>query len=281
MRILRSMLLILFIITSLVFGIDQYRSYKDRDKIAPAITITNDVLHLSVKSTDEDLLNGVTAEDDRDGNVTSSLVIAGKSNFIEEGVIRVDYAAFDSHNNIGTNSRRVIFDDYHSPRFSSKHPLILRSESTYDFSFFRADDVLSGDISNKVKILSDSYASATSTEYPIELEVTNSYGDVEKLNLVLDVLSAKEYSNPRPALSDYIIYVPVGTEVDLESYLIGICQGDKTISFEESNYSKGYIEIENNIDYSVPGKYTVIFTLWRSYSSYTETKMIVIVTEDF
>ena len=86
------------------------------------------------KAKDEDFLQGVKAEDDVDGDVTSTLSVAGKSNFIEEGVIRVDYAAFDSHNNIGTYSRKVIFDDYHSPRFASKAPLALRSESSYAFS---------------------------------------------------------------------------------------------------------------------------------------------------
>ena len=63
MRILRTLLLILFIITSVVFGIDQYRSYKDKDKNAPIISCDNDVMHLSVDSTDEDLLKGVDPEE--------------------------------------------------------------------------------------------------------------------------------------------------------------------------------------------------------------------------
>lgn len=283
MRILRITLLILFIITSIIFGIDQYRAYKDKDNNAPVIKSNEDTLHLSVHSTDEDLLNGISAEDDRDGNVTSTLSVAGKSNFIDEGEIRVDYVAFDTHNNIGTYSRRVIYDDYHSPRFSSKMPLIvLRSDSSYDFSFFQAEDVLSGDISNKIKVFSDAYSlDSISSEYPIELEVTNDYGDVEKLNLVMDVLTNTEYNRPYPALSEYIVYTPVGIEIDLESYVFGIRQGDKTLSFEETNYDLRDIEITDQIDYGIPGIHTVTFTLWRSYSSYTETKMIVIVTEDF
>ena len=284
MRILRVLLLIIFMITSLVFGIDQYRSYKDRDKNAPIITSREEILHLNTDSTEDDLLRGVSAQDDRDGDVSKSLVVAGKSNFIEEGMIRVDYAAFDSHNNVGTYSRRVIYDDYHSPRFSSKKPLmVLRSDSSYDLSFFRAKDVLDGDISNKIKIISDSaYASDSSSEFPIELEVTNSYGDVEKLNLVLDVYTNIEKNLPYPGLSEYIVYTPVGEEINPESYLIGIRQGDVVLDFEKTNYSKAYIDIDDNdIDYNTPGKYTVTFTLWRSYSSYTESKMIVIVTEDF
>ena len=282
MRILRTLLLILFLITAAVFGINQYLLYKDRDNVAPVISSSEEVLHLSVKSKDKDLLKGVSAEDDRDGNVTSTLVIAGKSNFIEEGVIRVDYAAFDSHNNVGTYNRRVVFDDYHSPRFSSKTPLVLRFESSYDFSFFQAEDVLDGDISNKIKILSDTYTTTTSAEYPIEMEVTNNYGDVEKLNLVMDVLTSTEYNRMYPALSDYIIYIPVGAEeVDYASYITGIRRGDKLLEFEETRYDARDIDIEDYVDYNTPGKYTVVFSLWQSYTLTTETKMVVIVTEDF
>lgn len=281
MRILRVFLLILFIITSLVFGVDQYRSYKDQDKNAPIITASTEVLHLSVDSTDEDLLRGVKAQDDRDGDVTSSLVIAGKSNFIEEGVIRVDYAAFDSHNNVGTYSRRVFYKDYHSPRFSSKKPLTLRSESTQDFSFFHAEDVLSGDISNKIKIISDAYATTSSSEYPIEMEVTNNYGDVEKLKLVLDILTSSEYNLQRPALSEYIIYVPVGEEVDFEPYITGIRKGDKVLPFEDTVFTIEDVEIDDYIDYESPGKYTVEFSLTSSKTKTGIAKMIVIVTEDF
>ena len=281
MRVLRVLLLIIFVITSLFFGIDQYRSYKDKDVNAPTITADKEVLHLSVKSTDDDLLKGVTAIDDRDGDVTSSLVIAGESNFIEEGEIRVDYAAFDSHNNIGTYNRRVIYDDYYSPRFSSKKPLVLRSDMSYDFSFFRAYDVLSGDISNKIKILYNTTVADSSSEYPIVLEVTNSYGDIEKLDVVLELQTNSEYNRSCPALSEYIVYTPVGEEIDLDFYLIGIRFGDSVMDFEKTDYYRGNVDIEDNVNYNMPGIYTVTYSLWRSYSQHTETRMIVIVTEDF
>lgn len=281
MRVFRILLLILFIITAAVFGVNQYLSYQNRDNKAPVISSNQDVLHLSVKATDEDYLRGVIAEDDHDGDVTSTLVVSGKSNFIEEGVIRVDYAAFDSHNNVGTYSRKIIFDDYYSPRFSSKSALVLRSGTSHDFSFFEAEDVLNGDISNKIKILTNTYSTGSSSEYPIEIEVTNSYGDVAKLDLVLDVLTGIEYNNLYPALSEYIVYLPIGDELDYSSYLIGIRQGDNFMDFEEAEVSKEEIKIEDYVDYNFPGVYNVVFSLWQSYTLTTETKMVVIVTEDF
>ena len=216
-----------------------------------------------------------------DGDVTSTLAIAGKSNFIDDSMIRVDYAAFDSHNNIGTYSRKVIFDDYHSPRFSSDKALVLRSDSSYDFSFFGAEDVLDGDISNKIKILSDAYTTTTSSEYPIVIEVTNNYGDVQKLNLVLDVLTNSEYNRQYPALSEYIVYAPVGGEIDPVQYIVGIRQGNRFLDFADTEFRIEDIRIEDYVNYQKPGKYTIIFSLPYSKTVTTETKMIVIVTEDY
>ena len=281
MRFLRGLLLIMFIITSVVFGINQYFSYKDRDNKPPVITSSEELIHLSVKAKDEDFLAGVKANDDVDGDVTSTLVIAGKSNFIEDGVIRVDYAAFDSHNNAGTYSRRVVFDDYHSPRFSSDAALVLRYDTSYDFSFFSAEDVLDGDISNKIKILSDAYTTTNSSEYPIEMEVTNNYGDVVKLNLVLDVLTNIEYNYQYPALSEYIVYTPIDSELDFSRYVIGIRQGDKILDFEDTDHTAEDIKIEEYVDYHNPGQNIVRFTMHYTDKVSTETKMIVIVTEDY
>ncbi len=281
MRFLRTSLLILFILTSIIFTYDQFRSYKDRDDLAPEINCNEELIHLSVNATEKDFLKGITAQDDKDGDVTSTLVIAGKSNFIEKGLIRVDYAAFDSHNNVGTYNRRVVFDDYHSPRFSSTKPLLTRSETTSDFSFFGATDVLDGDISNKIKVTYDVNSNDSITEFPFNMEVTNSYGDIEKLDLSLDVVTNKEYNRQCPALSDYIIYVPLGSEIDLSSYIVGIRQGDNVLDFEETDYYKEDIIIDDYTDYERPGVYTAEFSLRIAYSTYTVTKMVVIVTEDF
>ena len=157
----------------------------------------------------------------------------------------------------------------------------MRMSSSYDFDFFGAEDVLSGDISRKVKIVTSSSGSASTGEYPVVLEVTNDYGDVEKLSLILHVCSASEYNRYRPSLSDYIVYIPVGEEIDLRSYLIGIRQGDRELSFEEAEVNADSITIDDSlVDYSTPGVYSVDFDLRLSYDQTTETEMILIVTED-
>ncbi|MBR3151286.1 MAG: hypothetical protein IKF46_04805 [Erysipelotrichaceae bacterium] len=280
MRILRIALLILFLITSAVFGVDRFYSYRDRDNTAPVFSSNSDEIILSVRDSESELLKGISATDDRDGDVTSTIVVAGKSNFIDDGVIRVSYAAFDSHNNVGSYSRRVTYTDYRSPRFSSSKPLVLRSGSTYDYSFLQAEDVLCGDISPKIKMMTS--FDDTAPECTVNLEVTNDYGDISKLELILDVYGTAEYNRMHPALTEYIIYVPVGEEIDLSSYLAGIWQGDKVLTFEEAEIDPARIYMDDDlVNYDEPGVYSAFFYLPIDRNTTTETRLLVIVTEDY
>ena len=280
MRTLRIALLILFLITAAVFGVDQFRSYRDRDVSPPVFSSSSDELVLSVRDGDAELLNGLSAVDDRDGDVTSTIVIAGKSNFIEDGVMRVTYAAFDSHNNVGSYSRRVTYEDYHSPRFLSAEPLVLRSGSSYDYSFLQAEDVLSGDVSSKIKLMTT--VDDAEKQCTVNLEVTNDYGDISKLELPLDIYGTAEYNRMHPALSEYILYVPVGQKPDLLYFLTGIWQKGELLTFEEAEIDPAYIYTDDDlVNYEEPGVYSAFYYLPLDRSTTTQTRLLVIVTEDY
>lgn len=280
MRILRFLLLVLFLITSVVFGVDRFYSYRDRDDIAPVISCDRDEIVLSVRDSETELLKGVSAVDDHDGDVTSTIVVAGKSNFIDDGVIRVSYAAFDSHNNVGSYSRKVTYSDYRSPRFMSNKPLVLRSGNNHDYSFLQAEDVLSGDISPKIKIMT-AFDDSTPGECIVNLEVTNDYGDISKLELMLDVYGTAEYNRMHPALTEYIVYVPVGEKIDLSSYLTGIWKGDEYLTFEEAEIDPAFIYTDDDlVNYDEPGVYSAFYYLPIDRNTTTETRLLVIVAED-
>ena len=289
MRVLRILILIAFIITAGLFAWHEVQWVADRDDQPPVISADADEITVSVNAQNEDFLKGMTATDERDGDVTSSLVVAAKSNFIEEGVIRVDYAAFDSHNNVSTYSRTARYSDYSSPRFSSAMPFVFKKSTSYDFNFIKASDVLDGDITNKVKVIYSSLYSAT-TEAPVTLEVTNSVGDIEKLDLNLRILTQQEYGEYRPALWDYIVYTTPGKEIEPWNYISGVWRSGEYYSFEDSEFE--YADITFNaagINYNVPGVYELIFTLEpeedkdnprNSSVHYGSTVMYVIVRDE-
>ena len=261
MRALRILILLVFIVTGVLFGVNEYRYLSDIDDEPPVITSNSEEIALSVESGEEDYLQGVIAIDETDGTVTDSLVFAGRSNFIEEGLVRADYAAFDSHNNVGTYSRNVRFYDYRSPQFSSLKPLMFKKSSSYDFDFIQASDVLDGDISNKVKILYSNLYSATE-DAPILLEVTNSVGDIEKLEINVRIVTPQEYNHLYPALWGYITYAKVGEPIDPWGMVAGTWQNGEYYGFEETEYDYENVTVDANaVDYDTPGVYEIIYHL--------------------
>ena len=261
MRILRILILIVFLITAGFFGVNEMRYLSDLDDEPPLITANSEEITLSVTADDAEYLSGVNASDGRDGDVTDSLVIAGKSNFIEEGLIRVDYAAFDSHNNVGTYSRMVRYSDYVSPKFVLEEPFMLRKSTSYDFDFIKATDVIDGEISNKVKVLYSNLYSAV-TDAPITLEATNSVGDIEKLELNVRILTPQEYALYRPALWGYVVYTTVGERIEPWYSVAGVWQNGNYYAFEETDFDYENIAIDSSlVDYDTPGVYEIIYYL--------------------
>lgn len=80
--------------------------YLNLDKTAPEISFVEDDGRLiySESMNEEELLEGVSAFDDKDGDVTESLVVE-KVSETAYGKVIVTYAALDSSNNVAKKSR--------------------------------------------------------------------------------------------------------------------------------------------------------------------------------
>ena len=89
-RFRRMTVLILEIAVFVTGGFILFERMRE-DKIAPEIFFENDRIEVSVNATDEELLKGVTATDDRDGDVSASLVVERLSEFTAPGVRKVTY----------------------------------------------------------------------------------------------------------------------------------------------------------------------------------------------
>ena len=119
MRIVRIIMVVFSILAAFVFGYTLYNRRVVDDKEAPVITADADSLMVSITATDEELLKGMKANDNLDGDITNTLVVLSKSKFISKGVLHANYAAFDSSKNVGTYTREITYVDYVSPRFST------------------------------------------------------------------------------------------------------------------------------------------------------------------
>ena len=269
MRRLRLLLLVFFLVVFAAFMFSSIREYLTSDFEAPVISADSEVMNLSVEAIDAALLSGMTAEDNLDGDVTDTLVVVSKSKFIAKATRNVSYAAFDKSNNVGTFVRKLVYTDYHSPRFVLTEPLrFVAGNSSYDYlRHMRAVDCLDGNLSSQIKITmgnTETASESTSTQ-PIHVIVTNSAGDTSSLSLTATFEDYETYSKASPALSEYIIYLKIGEKPNYRSYLEGIWTAGNTRKFSELRFDPDEdVEIDDSaVDYRTPGVYTVTYKLTR------------------
>lgn len=270
MRRLRLLLLIFFLVVFAVFMTTNIHEYLTSDYTEPVISADEDVMKLSVNATEEDLLRGMTAQDNLDGDVTDSLVVVSKSKFIAKATRNVNYAAFDENNNVGTYTRKLVYTDYHSPRFVITQPLrFVAGNSSYNYlRSVRAIDCLDGNITSQIKITfgDTETASEAVSEQKVNIQVTNSAGDSSVLALTATFEDFDSYSTPSPGLSDYVIYIETGEKPDYRVYLDGIWMAGNTRRFSDLSINPDEdIKIDDSkVDYDAPGVYIVTYTLSHS-----------------
>lgn len=269
MRRLRLLLLVFFLVVFAIFLASSVREYLTSDYEAPVISSDTDTLNLSVNATDQELLSGMIAVDNLDGDVTGSLVVVSKSKFISAGVRNVNYAAFDNSNNVGTYMRKLVYTDYHSPRFVMNEPLrFVAGNSSYDYlRHISAVDCLDGNLSSQIKITfgQTETASESVSSQKVNLQVTNSGGDTSVIELTVTFEDFESYSKASPALTDYIIYIQVGEKPNYRAYLNGIWTAGNTRRFSDLGFDPDEdVSIDDSrVNYQRPGVYTVRYSLTR------------------
>lgn len=264
--IILILLTLIFVASAIIFN-----HYKDLSPQYPQINFYGKDISVSVDAADQELLNGVTATDPEDGDVTDSLVVEGVSSVIKDNKIKVTYAAFDSENHVTKEERTVKFVDYKSPHFTMTAPLIFRESNNIEIvPLIGAEDVFDGDISRSVKysIITNGIALNEAGEYEILVSVTNRIGDTSTLPLAVEITE----EDPNPAmitLSDYLIYLNEGDEFDPKEYVQSY-----TVNKVEHTSASG-LRITSEVDTDEPGVYTVDY----SYNGRIEsrTRLIVVV----
>ena len=284
MRNVRIVIVIFFSVVAVFFAVNYIRERLNTDYYAPIIQADSDTLSVSVKATDADLLEGMSAHDNLDGDVTDTLVVVSRSKFISKGVLWVNYAAFDSNNNVATYSREVTYADYVSPHFHMDAPLRYASGgSTPDYlEHITAEDCVDGDITKQVKITTGSKEAVSDavTQQKVNIQVTNSCGENASLELTVSMEDYSTLNQPAPALKDYVLYVEKGGSLDLWSNLTGIWAGGNTRGFEGTGFSEENVSIfDGGLNLDVPGVYKVIYQLTQDNMDYGTAELIVVVEE--
>lgn len=250
MRILRGISIVLFAVTLVVFSIFYIYQTKNHDDTKPEITIATDYIEVRCDATDEELLKGVSAVDEKDGDLTDKVVVESVSRFIKPGVCEVTYAVCDSNNHVAHATRRVGYSDYEPPKFKLTQSLCFSLYQHVNIGeCIRAVDSIEGDISGNIVVTSSDYTASVTGVFNIEMTVTNGKGDTSRLKLPL-IMEDRSLSAPVIKLSDYLIYVDKNQPVDFRDYIVS------ALSKNEENLISA-VEIDDNVNFKESGIYTV------------------------
>ena len=271
MKLMRIIISIVFVFVTLaslaVFIGEKVRT----DKTIPQITIEGELIEVSLKATDEELLQGVTAYDEKDKDLTEKIIIESVSGFTEKGVSKVTYAVCDSDNNVSKATRKIRYKGYESPKFKVTGNLCFSLYERIDITDkIEAWDSLQGNITYSMITTSENYSVTEAGAYSIDVTVTNKKGDTSTITLPL-IIEDRPISVPVIELKEYLVYAKKGSSIDFQSYIVDALEGEKSL--------KKNVLVESTVDFGKPGTYQVHYYVTGSEGLRGHSVLTVVVGE--
>ena len=304
---------VFFVAALALLGVYMVRDKAGQDRAEPVIKVDGDRIEVSVKDSEEALLQGVTAEDAEDGDLTDKVIVESIGRFGADGCRTVTYAVIDSDSLVGHATRKLAYTDYTPTRFSMDKPLSFEMGTTNLTSRIFAFDSLDGDLTSGVKLTSEEGIEVNQSGiYKAQLKVTNSAGATTVLPVNIEIYDpAVRSSVPLITLSDYVVYIARGADFDPAKYLQSVTTRGTEYTFtkeegtysvtdaaegftkEEGTYSVAdaaegtqgntisyeYVGIESNVNPEVAGNYEVQYTFSDGMGITGMTTLYVVVTE--
>lgn len=269
MKFFRLASVLVFAATLIFYNHTIRQREKDTDTTMPQIIAQDFTLELSIHDSEDALLQGLSAWDEKDGDLTSHILVAEKSDFTDAGSFEVSYVVFDSDLHCAQYTRTIHYVDYESPRFSLAAPLVFTANSKIDLlSYISASDSLEGDISRDIELIDSEIDLQTPGIYPIRLQVTNSYGDMAEVELNVCVQAAASYG-PVITLSDYLIYVDAGTAFDPVGQITSVVHSDGSV------IDPSTVAISGSFNTQIPGCYHLTYSV--TYGGRTGSAYLTVV----
>lgn len=272
MKVFRIIVSVLFVITTIAASIVFITELVETDKTIPIIKVEDKMIEVSLQATDEELLRGITAYDEKDKDLTDQIVIESISRFIEKGTSKVTYTVCDSDNNVSKATRLIKYVGYESPKFQVKGNLCFSLFEHININdLIVATDSLEGNISSKVVVTSENFSPSISGAFSLNVTVTNLKGDTSTITLPL-IVEDRPINVPQIELKEYLVYTEKGKTIDFKSYIIDAID-DYTVSLKDQ------IVIESNVDFKTPGTYHVHYYATNSQGLRGHSVLTVIVEE--
>jgi hypothetical protein len=259
------------IVAILAVAITLFRGYlfitkSDIDE-GPIITCDQEVFELECGQDLNELLQYVSAYDEKDGNIEK--IFVESSFYLYEGnKSKVAFVAIDSDSNISKCEREVIYIDYAPPVLTMNSSGIFVATDAFSFvNLFSAQDKFEGDISSRVKIICESYSKNSVGTFPMKAKVCNVFGDTVELEFNLYAL--REPYSKHIELSQYVLYLSAGQEKpDFKTY-ISDCSGSVD----------NVIIDDSSLNLSEAGSYEVCYRIGDDKNIEAFNRLVVVVGE--
>ncbi len=270
MRYVRIAVTVLFFVSVVFFGYVKYSEQAKIDDTHPTISGSSEPLKIPCDYTEEDLLQGLSAFDEKDGDITDEIMVDNLVPSLEKGKCKANYVVFDSSNHPATFSRDVIFIDYRSPQIHLSKPMVFqKNENENIFNYIGAVDVIDGDITSLLRMNTNTNMLETG-DYAVNVEITNSLGDFYEIEIPVHIVDNVD-SRISIELTDNVVYLKTNEAFTPSSYIESVSNADGTM------YEKNIVNIESDVDISKPGVYEVIYTAEDSETVKGFTALLVIV----
>lgn len=267
MKILKLLLILVLAAVTGLYCFSTVSLQLDGSGIGPTLSCETDHLDISVADGESVLLQGITASDKQDGDLTSHILISGISKMVEN-TARVTYVVFDSDHNMATITRTIGYTDYVSPRFQILEPLnYANNDPIALLDRLKVEDVIDGDITGDVRI---SYLNSTDQRdvYTIDLQVTNSMGDTARITVPL--ICRDEPQKGQILLDTYLLYLEQGETFRPRNHISTVTAGYAENPAEA-------VKITGSVDTGTPGTYYVFYTYTQDgYDLKTALTVVVV-----
>lgn len=251
MRALRFIISLVFVAALGLYGYFYYT--KNEDTSIPKMHCDVAQIELLVGAENDELLKHITAYDEKDGELTSKVIVEKVSAFIEFGKVNVTFAVCDSDNNVSKITVPVLYTDYEAPHFDLASDLVFKTGSPVNIKdCITASDKIDGDLTQRLIVVDNQTDVQKNGAYPLTLKVTNSKSFTYTMDIDLIMTDSLEQGY-KIELSKYFIYKQLGESVDYKAYI-------KSASVPYGKNESYEIEIDSSqLDNSKAGVYNVFY----------------------
>ena len=262
--------LLLVVCIGLAGGVGFMRMNADTE--GPEIVFTSEAP--SVYRSDmsnEELLTGVTATDRKDGDVSSSLTVESVYE-IDDSHVAVTYTAKDNSNNITKQKYEMEMDPSDAGKASEDTSAFGEKTDNADSAATTGVDAEQSKNPEAAHHAEENADVAAVEETPTPTpEVDEAAAEKEKQEAEANAMSDQ---NPRIYLKDYLIKVPVGTSVDLLSYVSEIKDDSDDVY---TLWRK--VQITGEVNSAVPGTYKCTYYVIDSQNNISNNAVLTVIVE--